>query len=216
MLVENVGRTLYHGTVIDHKASIEEHGLIPILGDFVSSSYGTEYDEETLEGVVFAADKEGIEGAAGAMRYHIGKKLGKWLTDVTEEDMRVHGMLVIIKDIEPPGQWDEPGETWTKAKSYEEMGWYESYPPSVEPGDWFLTSEMGSTIDLILTGRKMLKFLRRMGGLEHVETDKRRMIIKMAVAAHPDRSREEIVAAVVALDEAGVNRSYHHYREMFP
>jgi len=215
MLVENTGRTLYHGTIIDNRPSIEEFGLIPVLGDFVKDSYGCEYDDETLEGVVFAADKEGITAAVGAMAAHIGKKLGKWLTDVTEEDMRQHGMLVIIKDVDEPGQWDDPGESWTKAKPWEKMGMHDTYPSSVEPGDWFLTGEIGSTIDAILTGRKMMRFLRRMGGLKNMETDKRRVLIKMAVAAHPDRSEDEIARTVAALPSSEVYLYYMGYRDAF-
>jgi len=217
MLIPNPGRTLYHGTVIDHKASIEELGLIPVLGDFVRDSYGCEFDDDTLEGVVFAADKEGIEGAVGAMRYHVGKKLGKWLTDVDQEDMRKHGMLVIIKDITPPYySWEEPGETWTKAPPWHERRHTDpgTYPPSVEGGDWFLTHEMGSTIDVILTGRKMMRFLRRMGALEAIETDKRRQLIKMLVKAHPEVPRAEIIRKVGESDWIDIRHYYYLYRDM--
>lgn len=142
-------KTLYHGTIIDNEPTIRQYGLVggwhgPI-GDFVDDAYGSEYDglDPTEEDeIVFATDKNKLKKAINAMVFHIGKKLNKNFHDVSDNDIRNHGLLVIIKDsdLEP----HDPD------KSYES-------PRGVEPGDYYDNS-MGA--DILLRGSALIRFLR--------------------------------------------------------
>jgi hypothetical protein len=208
LLEENPGKTLYHGTTNNHRQSIEEYGLLPIVGDFVSDSYGMEYaieggeyeeDEPIIKGVVFAADKEGISMAAGAILYHVGKLLDKGMHDVTQQEVEQHGMLVIIKDVEPTSltYGVEEGEWHQWPKEEKDVPYYAEQPPAVEPGDWFVLGEDVSIEgDVILTGRKMVQFLRRHAAFRHFEWDDRRYLIKLAVTFHGPEYREQCIAVI--------------------
>jgi len=202
--------TLYHGTSLDNLGSIKELGLSGELGDFVQDSYGMDMDDDELEGITFAADKNSISSAAGAIRYHVGKKLDKWLSDVTEEDIKKYGMLVVIKDIEKPKddkyfdyKENDDGGWHQRPNNQSDEGYYSSYPPSVEPGDWFVQD--GSGYDIILTGKKMMKVLRALGGLDDLKSNDRRELIKYAVASYGSkRTTKEIVDKVKSLTDAEV------------
>jgi len=192
-------RTLYHGTVIDNKESIEKYGFSGELGDFVKDSYGMEFDDDTLEGVTFAAQKDDMGKAEGAIRYHIGKKIGKSIGEVTIEDIRRWGMLAVLKEIEED---DDYGDGWRRRpENWEVEGYYDEYPPAVEPGDWF--TENNVHVDHILTGQKLVDFLRRHGALEHVEGENEREVlqdlIQAAVIYHGPDSRDAVVKKVKAL-----------------
>lgn len=143
-------KTLYHGTIIDNEPTIRQYGLVggwqgPV-GSFVDDAYGSEYDgiDPTEDDeIVFATDKNELEKAVNAMVFHIGKKLNKNFHDVSDNDIRNHGLVVIIKDsdLEP----HDPD------KSYE-------VPRGVEPGDYY-DSSMGA--DILLKGSSLIRFLRK-------------------------------------------------------
>jgi len=215
-------RTLYHGTVIDHKDSIEQYGLTGELGDWVKDAYGLELDEEDWEeqlgGITFAAQKSDMSMAVGAMRFHIGKKLGKSLRDVTIEDIRRWGMLVVIKDVEEED--DSYGDGWKQRPPHGQEGYYDEYPVSVEPGDWFTKEQV--YIDHVLTGGKLIDFLRRHGALRHVtsqvkedkEAAARRELIKLAVAYHDPKYRDDIVNKVKQLSGKMLQKQLENYRDI--
>lgn len=140
--------TLYHGTIIDNKRSIEEVGLVPDVGSFVKEMYGEGYD---LEDLVFLADKRGLQNALTAMVKQISYKLGKDMHDVTDEEIQKHGLLAKLVDIEP-GDY--------KHRSLKDPE-YEEYPSSVEPDDYY--SRKPVRVDFILTGPALLRVLRRHG-----------------------------------------------------
>ena len=139
------------------------------------NSYGTSYDidDETFVnhdmdpdeywGVVFAGDKKGLDAAFGSIRYHVGEKLGKSLTDVTLDDIREHGLLAVI-DSEEYSDWqqhpdhDDPG--------YQEYEYEYNPPPSVEPGDYWTRD--GAIPKKIVTGNGIIKLMRRYGALHDV------------------------------------------------
>lgn len=100
-------RTLYHGTIADYEGSIRQYGLQGgwhgPLGSFVSQHYDSqEYGEPTEDDeddeVVFATHKQELGKAVNAMVHHISQKLKKEFHDVTDNDIRNYGLLVIIKD----------------------------------------------------------------------------------------------------------------------
>lgn len=155
-------RTLYHGTTIDNYDSIRDIGLVPDTGDFVTDSYAGEYEAAGVEfdpvDVTYATDKDDLDKAVTAMQFAVSKKLGKGYHDVSFNELKGFGMLVIIKKgedeferrpLEETGPWgDWQGET-------------DNRYPSVEPGDYF--SESGAGPVQILIGNKMEKFLKRFG-----------------------------------------------------
>jgi hypothetical protein len=93
--------TLYHGTVIDNKDSIAKYGITPgwlgHTGSFVNHFYNdiepTDDDE-----IAYATDKKDLHKAINAMGFHISQKLKKSYHDVTENDIRNHGLIIIIKN----------------------------------------------------------------------------------------------------------------------
>ncbi len=148
-------RTLYHGTIIDNEDSIKRYGLQggwhgPV-GNFVSNFYDdNEYGEPTEEDeIVFASDKSSLGKSLTAMVFHISKKLNKDFQDVNDNDIRNHGLLVIIKnsDLSP---YSSQNPKWA----------YERLPRGVEEGDYF-DSSMGG--DIYLRGSALLRYLNRNG-----------------------------------------------------
>jgi hypothetical protein len=81
--------------------------------------------------------------------HHVGKKLGKDFHSVSDNDIRNHGLLVIIKD--------------SDLKAYDpddRSNWYGDLPRGVEPGDYY-DQQMGA--DLFLRGAALIRFLRNHG-----------------------------------------------------
>ena len=156
-----MGRTLYHGTSIDNYDSIKNVGLIPDVGNFVSDSYGGEYEAAGVEfdptPLVYATDKEDLDKAVTAMKNSVAKMLKKdWLGDVTENELRSYGMLVVVKE----------GEDYFERRPWEETGplkdWQgetDNMYPAVEPGDYYSEENIDSTY--VLIGNKMIKFLKK-------------------------------------------------------
>jgi hypothetical protein len=157
-LVVRLERTLYHGTVIDNEPTIKNYGLVGgwhgPSGAFVDDAYGGEYTDddgnyiepEEEDQVVFATDKNDLGKAVTAMAFHVGRKLGKDLQDVSDNDMRNHGLLVAIKG--------------SDLKPHEPDKWQDSVPRGVEPGDYY-SDRMGA--DIMLKGAALIRFLRRNG-----------------------------------------------------
>jgi len=158
--------TLYHGTIVDNKDSIERYGLEPQVGRWVEEilhGTGLDWEEESMDdhGLVFAADKSRLDMATYAMMQHISYKIRKSTWDITEDDIVNHGMIVIIKD----------GEEYFQKRPADEDAWhymredieYETKNPliAVEPEDWFSTE--GAPADIILTGKKLLRYIKRKG-----------------------------------------------------
>ena len=167
-------RTLYHGTVDTHKDEISRYGLFPVVGDWVKNAYGAEYDVEDDEdnfsnqdrdpeeywGVVFAGDKAGIAKALGGVRYHVGKKIGKQITDVTIDDIKEHGLLVQIDDDdENPSFIQAPKKNdWDAMRKHQDE---HDPPPSVEPEDYW--SRESVPAKKLITGEALVRIFRRYG-----------------------------------------------------
>ncbi len=148
-------RTLYHGTVVDNEESIRKYGLQGgwqgPLGSFVSKFYDDEEHGEPTEDdeVVFASDRNSLGKSVTAMVHHIAQKLGKNFHSVTDNDIRNHGLLVMIKDSD------------LKPYSAHDRSWAHSVPPrGVEEGDYFDNMMSG---DVYLRGAALLRFLKRNG-----------------------------------------------------
>lgn len=186
-------RTLYHGTLFDHKPSIQALGLVPGVGGFVDEAYGDldgyfdgpdaeeareQFREENLQPLTFMTDKRQIDKATTAMRHNISKKLGIGFHDVTENHIRNHGM--IVKQPGEMGYSDDPtsdnhlqlpyrpddgheGEPWEEKPSF--TGWEDEHPYTAEPGDYYTDSTLGSKGLQYLHGPALLRFLKQQGQL---------------------------------------------------
>ena len=146
-------KTLYHGTIVDNEPTIRKYGLrggwhSPI-GSFVSKFYNDdEYGEPTEDDkVIFMADKQDLGKSVNAIVHHVAAKLGKDFHDVTDNDIRNHGLLVIIKD----GDSDATRYDYATAISS---------PRGAEDGDYYAPS---ASADVLLKGAALLRFLRNNG-----------------------------------------------------
>jgi len=211
-------RTLYHGTVVDNEESIRKHGLQGgwhgPLGSFVAQHYNDEdYGKPTEDDeVVFLTDKEQLGKAVTGMVHHIGEKLGKDFHDVSDNDIRNHGLLVIVKDsnVEPYSPYDAK---WGS----------QNFPRGAEEGD-YMTPSAGA--DLFLKGAALLRFLRQHGqwprdwgvGNQRNRRDQLEgQLITIVLKAHPNMPRERVIAKVRGLNDKelekylrqSVNREWH-------
>jgi len=155
-------KTLYHGTVIDNLDSIKKVGLFGSDADdsksFVHDAYASSFDDEKhwkdyakdKEVPVFMADKASLSKSVNGMMHHVGQKLKKSFHDVSDNDIRNHGLLVIIKD--------EENEI-PKYKSDQDYD-HENQYIGLEPDDYFADSASG---DGFLYGNKLIKFLNKNG-----------------------------------------------------
>jgi hypothetical protein len=148
-----IERTLYHGTIVDHEPSIRQLGLFGQMGDFQTSAgymdkeYGPHSEDDE---VVFMADKEKLGAAVTAMVHHISKKLGKGFHDVSDNDIRNHGLLCVMRD----------GEADRRPKYDMEEDPMVQYPRGAEPGDYYASS---AKPDYFLKGAALIRMLRRNG-----------------------------------------------------
>lgn len=204
-------KTLYHGTVNDHKADIEKYGLIPTVGNWVKNAYGTDYDFESQEdvygsgfddpeeywAVVFAGDKAGIESALGGIRFHVGKKLNKHLTEVTWNDIKNHGMLAVIDGDDT----DMVQHLSQNDKGFRKYNDEHNPPPSVEPDDYWTRNSVKPKY--VLTGEALIRFLNKFGLLSlkshgPQEKDDKRIqakitnLFRLVKMKHPEKTVDDI------------------------
>src|SRR5690606_34331324 len=150
-------RTLYHGTIVDYEPTIRQYGLQggwhPPEKTFVGDSYDDDYgdiERASEDDKVFLTDKQQLEKAVSAMVFHIGKKLGKGFHDVTDNDIRNHGLLVIAKDMDHLEPYDSYDRKWASL----------DVPRGAEEGDYFDTEVTG---EIFLRGAALLRQLKRYG-----------------------------------------------------
>jgi len=178
-------RTLYHGTIIDNELSIKQFGLYGQMGDFQTTAgyRGSEDDE-----VVFMASKESLSASVTAMVHHISRKLGKDFHDVTDDDIRNHGLLCIMYDIEKSDVEHRPEE--------DERG--VNYPSGSESGDYYAANIHP---DKCIKGAGLIRLLKRYGewprdwgkeGYSSREKLMKGMLSAGAIREHPG-DKEEIL-----------------------
>lgn len=217
-------RTLYHGTNINNYDSIKNIGLIPDVGQFVRDSYQSEYDAAGVDfdptPLTYATDKEGLDRAVTAMVNSVSNLLNKSFHDVTLDELKAYGMLVIIKEgeeyfqkrpVEEEGPWgDWQGET-------------DNRYPAVEPGDYFSEENQGPVE--ILIGNKMANFLYRNGqwppSYLSSNDEIRKLLLTLAIRYHIKESpenKEEVIRTVKNkinnLNDEEVKKYYDHYRKL--
>ena len=216
-------KTLYHGTSIDNYDSIKNIGLVPDTGNFVSDSYAGEYEAAGVEfdpaPLVYATDKEDLSKAVTAMEYAVTKMLGKEWHDITLNELKNYGMIVIIKQ----------GADYMEQRPHEEIGpwgdWQgetDNQYPAVEPGDYYSEDVQDGHI---LIGNKMVEFLTKHGlwppsqlggGIE----EKRKQLLTMAIRFHvkeqpdlKDQIIEQVKQKVMNLNDEEVGQQYKIYSD---
>lgn len=146
--------SLYHGTCISNFESIKNNGLIPQVGEFVS----TMYDEQDNANLVFLADKAGMDKCLVAMIRAISVYIGKAFHEVTDDDIWKYGLLVKLKgsigntEVDVEHRPNESSEIWEMENQNLN---------SVEPGDYY--SEQNLMPDEFITRDKMFKVFHRYG-----------------------------------------------------
>jgi len=192
-LTENAPKTFFHGTVIDNLDSIKKHGLSAQIGNFID----TMYDDEGIEPdpLVFLTDKEGLHKAVTAMRFHVGKKIGKSVGEVNAEDVRKHGLL--LKVMGEPDEFNHKPE--------DPMNDYEEHPYGVEPGDYYSFGDVGpegyffgnKLIALLNRYGLMSEFTYNLGELDDITRKKlKAQLINLAMKKYPDEDKQKIINMV--------------------
>lgn len=200
--------TLYHGSIVDNIPSILKYGLLGQAGSFTQDAYGDYYDD--LPELTFAADKKGVERAVTAMTQYIARKLNKDFHDVTENDIRNHGVLFIIKD----------GDQATSYRPQDDENYYGQHPLTVEPGDYY-ADELG--VDSYLTGSALLRYLRKLRVWPKADpfgsyNSKTLNLIKgdlgkRAVAAHPEIPKQQVLDKINAIKPKDMMNFLQTYRK---
>lgn len=130
----------FHGTTIDNQQSIEQIGLIGLIGKFVENAYDEEIEalmdyfrvdsiqdlENVLEerAVIFlgSGTPEGLNRSINAIFAQIAFKLDKSMHDVTPTDVAQHGLLLAFDDAEYLYLFEEDGRVYQlKEPEYEEL-----------------------------------------------------------------------------------------------
>jgi len=195
-------RTLYHGTLIDNEQSISKLGLYPTVGEFVKQMYSYEIEEmgDVLDdhSLVYAADKDSLQKTLNAIRSQVGVKLNKSFNNVTEEDIRNHGLLAVIKD----------GDTVMKQAP--EDGSREWDYQFLEPGDWHHDNLVG--VDFFLKGSALLRFFKRHGLSVESTGKKQQELFWLAKKAKPDWTEDQIRKAISQLPDNDLNKFIANYK----
>jgi len=147
ILFESTPRTLYHGTLRRYIPSIRQHEMWPSVGEFTKEMY-SEYRSEgiVLPELLFAADKKNLQKCTSAILGAMRQKNIPW----TEKNFFNNAAIVVFKHREP--YFKHRGE---EEYDFDPEGRY----PTVEPGDYFREDAM--FFDFILTGKKLINFLKR-------------------------------------------------------
>jgi len=217
-------RTLYHGTSINNYESIKNIGLIPDTGQFVRDSYQSDYEDAGIEfnpvPLTYATDKVDLSKAVISMIYSVSNFLKKYWKDVTSDELREYGMLIIIKEgedyferrpVEEEGPWgDWQGET-------------DNRYPTVEPGDYF-SENIQNPVEII-TGDKMTKFLytHELWPVSFINSKNeiRKLLLTLAIRYHIKENptkKEKIIKRITnkinKLNDEEVKIQYEQYKRL--
>lgn len=202
-LKEEQTRTLYHGTLIDNLDSIKKYG---VQSGFGGSSFVDHYydEDDEQEEFVYFADKHTLSKALTAMIFHISKKLNKNFHDVSEKDIKKHGLLIIAKNVDIEDSYADPENTedWAEFRG-------------VESEDYYFSSLNG---DIYLIGNKLVSFLRNknlipLSGFGQTIEGAREQLIKLALRQFKDIPRQEIINKIKNLDNREIKYFLRQHQE---
>lgn len=145
---------LFHGTLRDNVPNIKKNWLQPKAGSFTKKFYGD------AEPRVHMADDFGLNKVAAALHHHIGHKLGKFMGQVTADDIEKHGAVAIVNmtkhsdhDIH---RHDNDGTSTHKRYGYTV---HEHPGDSVEPHDYYSKEDVRPSG--IIKGKQLVKMMRK-------------------------------------------------------
>lgn len=142
---------LFHGTLNKHQSSIEENGLIPRTGEFVTWAHG-----EDAVPLVYACHLAQLDKAEFAMRYYLSKELETPWTLLTHDQIVEHGLLVVV-----------PRDLFTfNPNSYYEQP---EVPIGAECNDWISTDTVEPL--RILSGESIREFFEDNNGFKVTTED---------------------------------------------
>jgi Protein of unknown function (DUF5661) len=177
-------RSLYHGTILDNIKSIQDYGLTPQVGENVETGYGAEVSEwseedraDVLPELVFMTDKTEISKAINFMIGAVADKLNKQMQEVTENDIRNHGLIVKVSggemgasDIPTSPKYEgllhKPSDEYDRWPQNPEVTQYpevneegEYHPMPVETGDYYSYDPV--VPDTYLYGSALVRFVKQ-------------------------------------------------------
>jgi hypothetical protein len=212
-------KTLYHGTVLDHEPSMRKIGIVGTVGPFVQSAYGDDDHPDFTDDddLAFAADKSSLGKAVTAMIYQIGHTLGKDLHDVTDNDIRNHGLIVKIND-QDDSIPQRPNRNDGKNNSGSDYD-YTDYPRAVEPGDYYASQLPAHQF---LKGTTLIRFLKRMNewprnwGPANPKSQNhlKGKLTNLALKHHPDKPKQDVLAKVHSLNRSELIKHLAHYQKL--
>jgi hypothetical protein len=159
IILENMPRTLYHGTIKSNLSDILHYGLEPRIGNFTAAVYKRYTDAKIpLRYVIFAADKSKLGACVCAIlgQMHHSLYAGKPNHDEfnpTIDDFYKHAAILVFKHAESRFTRRNPDEATDVLNPI--------HPPQAEPGDYY--REINIVPDIVLTGKKLKRFLRNNG-----------------------------------------------------
>jgi len=148
-------KTLYHGTLLDYEPTIRKFGLVGGWHEPDKTFVGWGYDDQEHYGiersekdnVIFMADKKTLDKSVNAMVFQIAQKLNKGFHDVNDNDIRNHGLLVVVDDEDDDFKPHNPDDYFS-----------EDPPRGTEPGDYYASEVSGKHF---LKGAALIRFLTR-------------------------------------------------------
>jgi hypothetical protein len=157
------GRFL-HGTLKEHLPSIRQNYLEPKAGAFVDHAYGGEYRSAgaDLPELVYMAAENDPKRAANAIKAQVAQKLGKSYHDVSPDDIREHGALVVARP--NPRDIFEMHEDQTSTSGHGEKVQHYDDASTAEPGDWYSFDAVEPSG--FMTGGRLLRYLDRRGTIK--------------------------------------------------
>lgn len=199
-------KTLYHGTIVDNEASIRQIGLVGAVGAFQQHAgydddyYGTSPTED--DEVVYMTDKKKLDKAISAMVHHVAQKLGKGRHDVTDNDIRNHGLIVKIED----------GDEYASRRPEDPKDEREEYPRGAESGDYYASEISG---DVFVKGAALLRMVKRLGYRPSWQGEPRNQSVGRLVAVlsklYPDKTKQELVQKAQGLSDEEIDNYTQQY-----
>lgn len=222
----NEEKTLFHGTSIFDRNSIERFGLLPGVGHFVKSSYGMSQvvDPEDCEGAFdddcahsWGNDNEDYERCVENAEYECRQEADRFTPAVFFADKATIGSALggIVASIAGHLGKDFHDVSDEEIKKYgilaiikdadlqqmpdhDQISIYDDPPAQAEPGDYYSLNIQ--TPDLILRGKNMLRMLKRYGAWPRDwgfdESKNKELLIRLALKHYGSERRDEIVKAI--------------------
>jgi hypothetical protein len=141
-----------HGTTADNVPSIRQNYLRPGVSDYTKQFYGDDIPE-----ALFLTPEDMPGKAFSSIRGQIAKKLGKHPSEVTAQEIREHGAMILAR--EDPYEMYRYTEEGTAKNP--KGGYTDDIPPQAEPGDVFATDDIAPTG--ILKGERLVRYLQKQG-----------------------------------------------------